>query len=106
MDDLQFRRSMYADPKSADKAMQEAINEDHAKQRFAKELEILDDKILAAMKVPVPDDLYDRLILRQTMVSHHDYWGFCSFTWFVYPMDFHSRVLLRSGDCQLYHQSS
>ena len=70
MDDLQFRRSIYADPKSTDDAVQQAIKEDPAKQEFAKELEALDDKVLAALKVPVPDDLYDKLILRQTLASH------------------------------------
>ena len=70
MDDLQFRRSIYADPKSTDEAVQKAISDDPAKQQFAKELEALDYKVLDAMKVPVPDDLYDKLILRQTMASH------------------------------------
>jgi len=70
MDDLQFRRSIYADPKSRDETVQEAIDADPAKQQFVRDIEALDDKLARAMKVPVPDDLYDKLILRQTMDSH------------------------------------
>ncbi|WP_281556644.1 DUF3379 family protein [Thalassomonas sp. RHCl1] len=70
MDDLQFRRSIYADPKSRDEAMQEAIDGDPTKQQFVRDIEALDDKLAQAMKVPVPDDLYDKLILRQTLDSH------------------------------------
>ncbi|WDE03910.1 DUF3379 domain-containing protein [Thalassomonas viridans] len=70
MDDLQFRRSIYADPKSRDEATQDAIDADPAKQQFVKDIEALDEKLARAMKVPVPDDLYDKLILRQTLDSH------------------------------------
>mgnify|MGYP002700401313 CR=1 FL=1 len=35
MDDLQFRRSILADPKSRDDATNEAIKNDAAKQQFA-----------------------------------------------------------------------
>ena len=70
MDDLQFRRGIYADPKSRDKATQAAIDADPAKQQFVKDIEALDDKLARAMNVPVPDDLYNKLILRQTLASH------------------------------------
>ena len=70
MDDLQFRRTMYADPKNTDEAIIAAIESDPAKQKFAAELDKLDDKIAQALNVPVPDDLYNKLILRQTMASH------------------------------------
>ena len=67
MDDLQFRRSILADPKSRDDATNEAIKNDVAKQKFAHDVSALDDKIAQAMNIPVPDGLYDNLILRQTM---------------------------------------
>tara|TARA_B110000438_G_scaffold25980_1_gene24598 strand:+ start:252 stop:965 length:714 start_codon:yes stop_codon:yes gene_type:complete len=70
MDDLQFRRSILADPKSRDDATNEAIKNDAAKQKFAHDVSALDDKIAQAMNIPVPDGLYDNLILRQTMASH------------------------------------
>lgn len=70
MDDLQFRRSIYADPKTQDEAIQSAKDSDPAKQQFARDIEALDEKLAQAMKMPVPDDLYNKLILRQTLASH------------------------------------
>jgi len=70
MDDLQFRRSIYADPNSQDQEFLDAIASDPAKQKFAQEIHQLDDKINQAMNVDVPDDLYNKLILRQTLASH------------------------------------
>jgi len=70
MDDLQFRKSIYADPQTSDDAIIEAINADPAKKKFAQEIETLDDKISQALQIPVPDDLYNKLILRQTMATH------------------------------------
>jgi hypothetical protein len=70
MDDLQFRRSILADPKDRDDAINEAINNDSAKRKFAQDIDSLDDKIAQAMNIPVPDDLYNKLILRQTLASH------------------------------------
>lgn len=70
MDDLQFRRSIYADPKTTDADIRAAIEADPAKQKFAQELETLDDKTLAALNVPVPENLSEKLILRQSLASH------------------------------------
>ena len=70
MDDLQFRRILYADPKTTDEAVQAAKAEDPAKQKFAQEVDKLDDQILAALSVPVPSDLKEKLILRQSLASH------------------------------------
>ena len=70
MDDLQFRRSILADPKDRDDAINDAINNDSAKRKFVQEIDSLDDKIAQAMNIPVPDDLYNKLILRQTLASH------------------------------------
>lgn len=70
MDDLQFRRSLYADPKHMDEEIKAAMNADPKKQQFAQELEQLDSKIAKALEVDVPDDLANKLILRQTMASH------------------------------------
>ena len=70
MDDLQFRRCIYADPNTQEEAVLDAINSDPAKKQFAQELNKLDDKLARAMKVAVPEDLYNKLILRQTLASH------------------------------------
>lgn len=70
MDDLQFRRSILADPKNLDDALKAAISEDPAKKKLSDDIAQLDDKLASAMKVDVPEDLYDKLILRQTLSSH------------------------------------
>ncbi|MDO6444292.1 DUF3379 family protein [Colwellia sp. 1_MG-2023] len=70
MDDLLFRRNIYADPKTPDPDVISAINSDPAKQKFAHELEQLDQKIFDALNVPVPEELSEKLILRQSLASH------------------------------------
>lgn len=70
MDDLQFRRNIYANPNSQDDDMLFAQKADANKMQFAQEIRQLDDKITNALNVPVPDGLYNKLILRQTMASH------------------------------------
>lgn len=70
MDDLQFRRSIYADPKTTDSDIESAKKADPAKQKFAKEIEQLDQKIFNALNVEVPEDLSEKLILRQSLASH------------------------------------
>jgi hypothetical protein len=73
MDDLQFRRSIIADPKNRDDAINTAIKDDPAKQKFAQELDALENKISQAMNIPAPDDLANKLILRQTLASHQQH---------------------------------
>ncbi len=70
MDDLQYRRSIYADPTCQDEDVLAAQQTDPAKKEFAQELQQLDEKLKQAMKVPVPDGLCEKLILRQTLASH------------------------------------
>jgi hypothetical protein len=70
MDDLQYRRSIYADPTSQDNDIIAAQNADPAKKRLAKELYLFDEKLKQAMNIPVPDDLCNKLLLRQTLASH------------------------------------
>ena len=75
MDDLQFRRSILADPKNRDDAINAALKSDPAKQKFVQETESLDSKIAQAMNIPVPEDLVNKLILRQTLASHQQQKG-------------------------------
>jgi hypothetical protein len=70
MDDLQFRRCIYADPKTKDQGVNQAKASDPAKKKFAAAVDQLDDQIAMALQVDVPDDLYNTLILRQTLASH------------------------------------
>lgn len=70
MDDLQYRRSIYADPTSLDDDIIAAQNADPAKKQLAEELRLFDEKIKQAMNIPVPDDLCNKLMLRQTLASH------------------------------------
>lgn len=70
MDDLQYRRSIYADPTSQDDKIIAAQNADPAKKKLAQELGRFDEQLKQAMKVPVPDDLCSKLLLRQTLASH------------------------------------
>jgi hypothetical protein len=73
MDDLQFRRSIYADPSSIDEDILAAQNADPAKKKLAQELCQFDQIIKQAMNVPVPDDLCNKLLLRQTLKSHQQH---------------------------------
>ena len=70
VDDLQFRRNIYATPSSIDPDMIAAQKADPAKKHLANELCQFDEKIKQAMKVPVPEDLCNKLLLRQTFASH------------------------------------
>ncbi len=70
MDDLQFRRSIYADPNTTEPDVVSAKNNDPAKQKFAHEIAKLDQQIAKALKVDVPEELSEKLILRQALASH------------------------------------
>ncbi|PCH97550.1 MAG: hypothetical protein COB83_02145 [Gammaproteobacteria bacterium] len=70
MDDLTFRRSIYADPSSQASDIIAAQNADPAKKLLAKELCQFDEKLKQAMQVSIPEDLCNKLLLRQTLASH------------------------------------
>jgi len=70
MDDLQFRRIIYADPTNQDEEIIAAKLSDPAKKQFAQDIILLNEKIKKALKVDVPEDLCNKLILRQTLASH------------------------------------
>lgn len=71
MDDLEFRRAVYADPHTEDEGVQQSAANDPAKQAFIEEMRNFDDKLSKALEVPVPENLSQRLILRQTLESHN-----------------------------------
>lgn len=70
MDDLQFRRIILADPNNQDPEFIEAKNADATRQKLSQDVDALDNKIAQALSVDVPDELCNKLILRQTMDSH------------------------------------
>ncbi|MDF2177100.1 DUF3379 family protein [Aliiglaciecola sp. CAU 1673] len=67
MDDLEFRRAIYADPQSDDPKLREAAAKDPSRQQFCKEMKQLDERLKQATKVAVPDGLAERILLRQSM---------------------------------------
>ncbi|WJG10622.1 DUF3379 family protein [Aliiglaciecola sp. LCG003] len=71
MDDLQFRRTIYAEPNSTSDEIKQAIADDPKKQEFWNEINRLDAAILQASKVDVPEGLAHKLILRQALESHN-----------------------------------
>jgi len=70
MDELQFRRAMLTEPNNKEEEFLDAISADPSKRKLAQEVHDLDEKIKQALQVPVPDDLADKLILRQTLANH------------------------------------
>ena len=70
MDELEFRRILYADPNTTDEKVLAAIADDPKKQAFYRELKQLDKSMYQASQVKVPGDLVHKLILRQTMQFH------------------------------------
>lgn len=67
MDELEFRRRVYANPDTTDKEVIDAARQDPAKQAFWNEQKKLDQQLLSALKVPVPEDLANKLIWQQSM---------------------------------------
>jgi len=70
MDELEFRRRVYANPDDNSDDVVNAANEDAQKQHFLSDTRALNEQIKSAVKVPVPDDLADKLIWQSTMREH------------------------------------
>ncbi|MGF1724256.1 DUF3379 domain-containing protein [Photobacterium nomapromontoriensis] len=66
MDDLEFRRRLFADPNDISPEMIETRNASLANRKLSDELQSLDNKLERTMKVDVPDDLADRILFHQT----------------------------------------
>ena len=65
MDELTFRRTIYAEPNTTDPDVIQAAKDDPAKQAFWDEVKAMDAQIAQAMNIPVPENFADKLILRQ-----------------------------------------
>lgn len=70
MDDLTFRKTVYAEPFTKDPKIIEAAAKDQKKQAFWDELKAMEIELQAAMNVQVPEHLAEKLILRQTLSEH------------------------------------
>ncbi|MFV0597280.1 DUF3379 domain-containing protein [Shewanella sp.] len=71
MDELKFRRQAYEDPHNQDPEFVAQMQESAENQAFVAELKSLNAKLTHALKVDVPEDLADKLILRQQLQQHH-----------------------------------
>lgn len=71
MDELKFRRQAYEDPHNQDLEFLQQMQEKGEYQALVNELKNLDAKLTSALKVDVPEDLADKLILRQQLQQHH-----------------------------------
>lgn len=67
MDELEFRRRVYTNPADNDKDLLQAAAQNPDNETFWQDIKLLDEKIKAAVNVPVPDDLGNKLILKQTL---------------------------------------
>jgi hypothetical protein len=70
MDDLTFRKTIYANPYTTDPAVIEAAAKDSKKQAFWNEIKLMENQLKAAMDIPVPENLAEKLILRQSLSSY------------------------------------
>ena len=66
MDELEFRRRVYADPETTDSDVVEAAKADESKRSFWNEQKQLDKQLKQALKVDVPEDLASKLIWQQS----------------------------------------
>ncbi|WP_102796049.1 DUF3379 family protein [Bowmanella denitrificans] len=67
MDDLEFRRTIYADPHSQDERLKHTAGKEPAKAQAWQEAKQLDERIKRAAHVAVPEGMAQRLLLRQSM---------------------------------------
>lgn len=72
MDELKFRRQAYGDPYSQDPEFLDALAQSESNRAFVTELKALDDKINSALKLPVPENLAEKLLLKQQLAVHHN----------------------------------
>ncbi|TKB05114.1 DUF3379 domain-containing protein [Alteromonas portus] len=73
MDELEFRRRIYADPETADSDVVEAAKADESKRSFWNEQKQFDKQLKQALKVDVPEDLASKLIWQQSTDEFNRY---------------------------------
>lgn len=72
MDDLRFRKTVLADPFTSDPEIIQAAKEESDKRKFWDEVKAMEYGLQDAMKVPIPENLAEKLILRQSLSSHEE----------------------------------
>ncbi len=70
MDELEFRRRAYADPNEDTEAFHAAMGDAPGRAEFVQQLQSMDRELEQVLKIPVPDDLADRLLLKQNLTVH------------------------------------
>lgn len=70
MDDLTFRRTIYAEPFTKDPDVIDAAAKDPKKQAFWNDIKRMEKQLQAAMDITVPENLAEKLILRQSLSEH------------------------------------
>lgn len=71
MDELEFRRRVYADPDTMDAEVLKAAEADPDKQAFREQVRHMNNELKQATKVPVPEDLAHKLIWQQTTADYN-----------------------------------
>ncbi|MCU7994583.1 DUF3379 domain-containing protein [Shewanella glacialipiscicola] len=71
MDELKFRRQAYENPNNQDADFLRQVDAKPENPAFVNELKNLDAKLCNALKIGVPEDLADKLILRQQLQQHY-----------------------------------
>lgn len=72
MDDLEFRRTLLAEPKNNSADILDAIAHDAKKMEFWNDLQKLNQNMTEASKIDIPDGLAQRLLLKQNMLAHNE----------------------------------
>jgi len=76
MDELEFRRFLLSTPQPEDAneiaRISQAIAQDSSKAKFAQHVYQMEEQLKSAVNIDVPDGLYDKLILRQTLSCHNE----------------------------------
>lgn len=94
MDDLEFRRRAYAEPDCKDKEFIEYKNKSIENRHFIDELNQLDESLKTAMQVNPPEDLLQRIKLKQTLDYHRSsqkryrYWSMVASVFLVIALLF------------------
>lgn len=70
MDELEFRRRLYAEPSEVSAELQEFADSDTERQQFLSDIQQLDTKMHEALNIEVPENLADKILLNQRLSEH------------------------------------
>ncbi|ATC95469.1 DUF3379 family protein [Pseudoalteromonas tunicata] len=70
MDELEFRRRLYADPNELDEQLSSYVAQDAQREKLVADLQSLDKRLEQALNIEVPDNLAERIILNQSFSEH------------------------------------